>query len=115
MADKYGMRAVCGLDCKVCDLRLAKDNPEQAKHISDWINENYGGDCTPDMVKCTWCKGDRDGHWSADCWILACCVDDKGLDFCFECESFPCDELVGWAAGSEKYGNAFEWLKSQKK
>ncbi len=108
------MRAVCGLDCFGCDLRCAENNPGQAKRISDWINENYGGNCTPDKIRCTWCKGDRDGHWSADCWILKCCFDDKGLEFCYECDNFPCEKLNAWAERSEKYSKALEWLKAQK-
>ena len=33
-------------------------------------------------------------HWSPDCWILECCVDKKKLEFCYECEDFPCDKLT---------------------
>jgi hypothetical protein len=29
---------------------------------------------------CISCRGNRATHWSADCQILKCCVDDKGLN-----------------------------------
>ncbi len=105
------MIACCGLDCSVCDVRLAPGNPEQAKHISDWINENFETKCKPEDIACTWCRGEREGHWSADCWILRCCVDDKGLEYCSDCDEFPCDKLVEWSKQSEKYGKAFERLE----
>jgi len=45
-------------------------------------------------------------HWSADCWILKCCVDDKGLQFCYQCDGFPCERLSGRANESKRYDQA---------
>jgi hypothetical protein len=54
-------------------------------------------------------------HWSADCWILQCCVDKKGLEFCSDCDEFPCEKLVEWSKGCEGYGKALERLKEMRK
>ncbi|NIV38597.1 MAG: DUF3795 domain-containing protein [Anaerolineae bacterium] len=60
---------------------------------------------------CTGCLGDRDTHWSADCWILTCCVDQRGLSNCSECETFACQRLVDWAEQNERYGAALARLR----
>jgi len=60
---------------------------------------------------CTGCLGDRDTHWSADCWILDCCVDQRGLSNCSECDAFACDRLVDWAGQNEGYGAALARLR----
>jgi putative nucleotidyltransferase with HDIG domain len=62
-------------------------------------------------IRCKGCKGDRDRHWSPDCWILTCCVDERGLEFCNQCEVFPCTRLAEWASTSPRYTAALERLK----
>ena len=79
------MIAVCGLDC---------------------VNE-----CGLLYKRCDGCRGDRAKHWSASCWILKCCVDDKGLEFCNKCEDFPCQKLEEWAGKSSRYTVALNRLK----
>lgn len=101
MKKEYKMIAVCGLVCDTCDIRKAKNDPKLAKEIAD--------------IHCSWCKGDRENHWSPDCWILECCVDKKGLEFCYECEEFPCKKLKDWAKESEGYTKALNRLKEMQK
>ena len=60
---------------------------------------------------CTGCLGDRATHWSSDCWILACCVDQRGRSNCSECELFACDRLVDWARQNERYIAALARLR----
>ena len=41
------------------------------------------------------CRGCRRGggwSWSPDC-LVRDCVTEKGVDFCYQCEEFPCDGL----------------------
>lgn len=105
------MIAVCGLDCGVCDIRQAAGDPGLARGIVDWFRESRGEEVAIEQIRCAGCRGDRAQHWSADCWILECCVDQKGLAFCCECGDFPCGRLTEWAAGSERYGAALERLR----
>jgi len=63
---------------------------------------------------CLGCQGDRATHWSADCWILKCCVDDKGLEYCHECGDFACEPLVEWAAQNDRYTEALNRLRGMK-
>ena len=106
--------AACGLDCTECDIRLAADDPEIAQATARWFDRELGMELKFEDIRCDGCKGDRAKHWSPDCWILSCCVDDKGLEFCSQCEDFLCQKLTEWATGSERYNNALERLKRMK-
>jgi hypothetical protein len=109
--------AVCGLDCGVCPLRTAHVDPAMAGRLvgwfrdQDWLKAEEG--VTELMARgpyCSGCRGDRSVHWSANCWILHCCADDKGLDHCYQCDAFPCPRLEMWADGSQEYTQALERL-----
>ena len=42
---------------------------------------------------CRGCRGDRSLHWSPDCPILLCCVDERHLEHCAQCKDFLCETL----------------------
>ena len=115
------MIAVCGLDCTNCDIRRVPTDAQAAQRIvgwfrsMGWLKENEG---VPEIIErsmyCTGCRGDRALHWSADCWILQCCVDDKGLAFCHECHDFPCERLSEWASQNDRYAEALSQLQCMK-
>lgn len=109
------MVAVCGLDCGECDIHQASNNPEIARQIVDWFKKERDIEVKLEDIRCLGCRGDRTKHWSPDCWILKCCVDEKGLEFCSQCDDFPCEKLIEWAKGSEKYGDALNRLKGMEK
>ncbi len=104
--------AACGLVCTGCDMMEAKNDPDLAKNISDWFKDKLDQDVKPEDIHCEGCHGDRERHWSPDCWILSCCINKKGLKTCSECEGFPCDKLVKWSGENERYGDALERLKT---
>ena len=114
------MIAVCGLDCGSCDIRKAPHDLEAAQRIvawfkkEGWLKENEGINKVIERhMYCKGCRGDRSVHWSPDCWILKCCVDNKGHEFCYECSTFPCEQLSKWAKQSDHYGRAFDRLKEK--
>ena len=115
MKQENKMIAVCGLDCNECDIFQAPNNPEIARQIVDWFKKERDAEVKIEDIRCLGCRGDRIKHWSPDCWILKCCIDKKGLEFCYQCEDFPCEKLVGRAKGSKKYGEALNRLKEMKK
>ena len=108
------MIAVCGLDCSSCDIRLATTDENLAKKVAEWFKKDLNEEIRPEDIYCFGCKGDRKKHWSPDCWILKCCVDERGLDFCYECENFACERLEEWAKQNEGYGNALARLRRLK-
>lgn len=111
MAEDEKLIACCGLDCTECDMRLAVGKPELQREIADWFRDNLHKEIDPATVGCTWCRGEREGHWSADCWILKCCVDLRGRDTCASCPEFPCPKLVDWAGQNDRYADALARLR----
>lgn len=114
--------AVCGLDCASCPLLKASLGDVQAAEQlagwwkgEGWLSEDEGAaEILARGPHCLGCRGDRAAHWSANCWILQCCVDDRGLNSCHECDDFACERLVEWAAGDEHYTAALERLRGMR-
>jgi hypothetical protein len=111
--------AVCGIDCTQCPLLKASQGDTQAaEHLAGWwrgegwLKEDEGAaEVLERGPHCIGCRGDRSTHWSANCWILKCCVDDRGLDSCHECDDFACEQLVQWAAQNDSYTEALNRLR----
>jgi hypothetical protein len=103
--------AACGLVCTGCDMMLASDDPALAQQIAEWFKTEPDEVVKPEDIHCGGCDGDRDKHWSPDGWILLCCVDEKGFDYCSVCERFPCEKLDEWAGRNDRYATALERLK----
>jgi len=107
--------SVCGLLCSSCDIMEATTKKEVAQRIVDWFRKEQDQEVNIEDIKCDGCRGDRTMHWSPDCWILKCCVDDRGLDYCNECADFPCQKLIDWSKESKGYAHALERLKELKR
>lgn len=113
------MMAVCGLDCAVCEIRRAPDDPEATRSVVAWFHEMgwlEQGEGIADVIErgmyCKGCRGDRSIHWSPECPILICCVDEKGLEHCAQCEEFVCARLEAFANdGSPRHKEAVERLR----
>jgi hypothetical protein len=118
MEESERLIAVCGLDCAACPLLKAATDEGAAQHLvgwfkhEGWLKEHEGvAEVMARGPYCKGCRGDRSIHWSANCWILKCCVDDKGLRFCHECDAFPCQRLKDWSTENEQYAQALERLR----
>jgi hypothetical protein len=114
MNDNHDYIGACGLDCGACDILAAADDLQIAEGIAQWFRKERSLDLDPRDIGCGGCRGTRNGHWSPGCWILKCCVDDKGLEYCSECDSFPCDKLREWSEKNERYGRALERLRQMR-
>ena len=113
MADP--MLAPCGIDCSTCSIHRAKSEPETMKSILDWFRNERKKELSPDQIQCDGCLGDRTKHWSGDCGILKCAVDEHHHQSCSACDDFPCGRLDKWAQGGAKYTKALGSLKEMKK
>ncbi|RLC64516.1 MAG: hypothetical protein DRI48_07585 [Chloroflexi bacterium] len=110
--------AVCGLDCTTCDVRRAPTDAQAAGRVvawfreMGWLAEDEGmAQVVQRSMYCQGCRGDRQVHWSPDCPILRCCVDERGLTFCYQCDEFPCRRLDERAGQSERYAQALDRLQ----
>lgn len=92
--------APCGIDCFNCEL--FKDN------VTDEFQTRLSGNTKipKDQISC---KGCVDGNIclflkinGQTCKTLDC-VKEKGVDYCFECNDFPCAFLMPLANGAEKF------------
>ena len=109
------MMAACGIECFKCDIFQAPTDPKIAQHIADWFKKERNEEVKLENIHCSGCRGERPKHWSPDCWILKCCVDDKGMEFCNECSGFPCAKLVDWSKTDQGYGAALDRLKEMRR
>jgi hypothetical protein len=113
------MMAVCGLDCGACDIRLVPSDPEAAKrvvawfHSMGWLEEGEGvAEIVERGMYCKGCRGDRTVHWSAECPMLLCSIDEKGLEHCGQCDEFVCAKLDSFVRdGGQSHRDAVERLK----
>ena len=71
---KYPLFAACGLNCGLC--------PNFHLH-------------TNGKFKCPGCAGEGFSEAHPSCGILSCCQ-CKDIEFCYECEEFPCEKYNSW-------------------
>jgi len=84
--DKH-LAAVCGLYCKACTLYIATlEDPERLKGLA----ARFG--MSEDEVKCYGCRADKRGPYCGNCKMAACAA-EHGIEFCSECNDYPCDDL----------------------
>jgi hypothetical protein len=78
---------VCGLDCGQCTIHL-----RTKEELDFWKAQN----ADLDKVRCDGCRSERrEGrHWSCDCKLVACCIDQKGFEFCAQCADLDTCVLV---------------------
>jgi len=115
-----GMIAACGLDCGSCSIRrFPFDEAAVAEAIpwyrsQGWLTDAEGvSEAIEKGMICHGCHGDRAAHWSADCWILQCCVDERGLENCSQCPAFPCERLAVWSKTDTSYTEALKRLRAR--
>jgi hypothetical protein len=90
--------SVCGLNCAKCDIYDAGHGNEKARNeIIEWFKKERNVTLKPEQITCEGCRGSLDTHWSSDCKMLLC-AKNKGLDYCFQCEDFPCTNVNKFAS-----------------
>ncbi len=99
--DYFNMTAPCGLDCFNCTFYLAYENLEAMNQVKAWSKEL---DIPVETMLCHGCRS-HDGqiplqkHLFGERHRCAAyeCSKSKDLNFCGECEDFPCDNLHPYA------------------
>lgn len=96
--------ACCGLDCEVCDARIAtvtNDSALREKTAALWTKLN-GVAITPEMIHCTGCRiaGAKTPFCDKLCPVRSC-VRERGLDTCADCPQMDgCPTLGAIAANT---------------
>jgi hypothetical protein len=92
--------APCGIDCHNCEI--------YEENVTDAIQTRLSAVTkTPkEEIKCLGCKDDNiclllkiEGK---NCKTLDC-VKAKGVDYCFQCDTFPCEYLMPLADGADRF------------
>jgi hypothetical protein len=85
--DEKVLAAVCGLYCEACTLFIAtKEDPARLKKLSERFH------LSEEEMKCYGCRSDKRGPYCQKCKMISC-VAERGVEFCSECEEYPCNEL----------------------
>jgi len=93
-----GFIAFCGLDCEVCEARLATVNNDDAlrrKVAEEWSELNHV-EITPEMISCTGCRiaGAKTPFCDSLCPIRQCGL-SKGYETCGDCPDLEtCDKAA---------------------
>jgi hypothetical protein len=110
---KLQIIAYCGINCGECNIYLAPNNPQIAVKLVELFNGKWEKVKAEDF-HCETCRKLVDKCWTEECWIRNCCQEKK-LEYCFECEEFPCYKLKEWSRTNKRYKQAFQTLKNMKK
>jgi len=97
----YQVTAPCGLDCFNCHFYLAREDEEARKKVEQ-ISVQYG--IPLEIMRCDGCRA-HDGqiplqkHLFGEAHRCAAyeCAKRKKMDFCGDCDEFPCDFLHPYA------------------
>jgi hypothetical protein len=99
---KRSLTAPCGLDCFNCEIYEGNITDEFKKAFASEIQKD------PEEVACLGCRLEKGcKHLGQPCETLKC-VEDKGLEFCFECGEFPCEKLQPAKDGADRYPHNFK-------
>jgi hypothetical protein len=99
---KRSLTAPCGLDCFNCEIYEGNITEEFKKAFASKIQKD------PEEVPCRGCRAEKGcRHLGLPCETLKC-IEDKGLEFCFECEEFPCVKLQPAKEGADRYPHNYK-------
>jgi hypothetical protein len=91
MAEERELIAPCGLYCGACSVHRARTDISLAEKLAKRL-----GMAAKD-VACSGCRSQK-GLVSVigppACETYECCVEKKGLEFCYQCHDFPCLKLA---------------------
>lgn len=109
--------AHCGLDCEICEARIAtvnNDNALREKVSREWCKMNNTDQITPETINCMGCRteGIKFHFCSTLCEVRKCAV-SKGMRTCAECLDMEnCTTLSYILANSDEARTNLSLLRS---
>lgn len=81
------LAAVCGLHCPSCTVYIGThDDPKRLENMANQLG------CKPEDLQCNGCRSNKVAIHCKNCNFVSCAT-KKGIDFCGECNEYPCEEL----------------------
>jgi hypothetical protein len=85
-------RAACGLFCPACNAYIGTtQDPARLDRMALRIDRPAG------ELRCLGCNSDTVSFYCRSC-SLKTCAREKGLTFCGQCDSYPCEDLKAFQA-----------------
>ena len=94
--------AVCGIDCFNCELYYTNIDNFFGTMSEERKNAFVSRGFTKEKLLCKGCRISGCTMIPDKCDTLEC-VKTKNIDFCFDCDDFPCSKLQPLAEGAERY------------
>ncbi len=83
-----GLAAVCGLFCPACHVFIGTtEDPERLKGIAGRLQRPV------EEMKCYGCRAEKRCFYCSENCKMTKCAAEKGIDFCVQCNEYPCEEL----------------------
>ncbi len=81
--------AACGLFCPSCAIFIAsnENDSDRLKRQASELN------ITVEEVRCKGCRSEKRNAYCNTCFMLKC-TKKKNVDFCSECNEYPCVQIV---------------------
>lgn len=97
--------SVCGLFCPGCGVFYStkENNEPHLQRLADRMN------IPVNEMRCNGCRTDAKTSFCRNCFMYKC-ASEKGIDFCGECQDYPCHELKDFQS---KMPHRVEIWKSQ--
>lgn len=105
---KEQVSAVCGLFCPACTVYIgSKEDQSRLEIIAKRVNLSV------EDLKCHGCRSDKRSAHCRSCTMIAC-AENKGIQFCSECQEYPCDHLKGFQSAMPHRAELWESLDRMK-
>ncbi len=100
--NKRELIAPCGLDCFNCEMY--EDNISE--QMAAMMSKAFG--LKQEDVACRGCRVEKQNKYVNIPCATYNCAQEKSVEFCFECDTFPCANLMPARDGAEKYPHNFK-------
>jgi hypothetical protein len=89
------LAAVCGLYCPSCSAFIAThEEPQRLAVLAARIGR------TVDDVACHGCRSNKRSFYCRELCVMKSCAEKKGVDFCSQCDAYPCEALKTFQAAA---------------
>jgi hypothetical protein len=97
----FQQTAPCGIDCFNCEIHEKNITDQMRQRMAAVLKRNE------DDIPCQGCRQSECRILPEPCATRAC-IQEKGLDFCYQCQDFPCALLQPAKDGADKYPHNFK-------
>ncbi len=105
-ADKK-LAAVCGLFCPACTIFIGtREDHERLKVLAEHAHKPV------EELRCDGCRSEKRCYYCRERCKMGKCASEKGVDFCGECNEYPCEDLRAFQAAMP---HRIELWKSQER